>query len=499
MRSEVRYNPPLHRITLLTTAATFPLIFMGGLVTSHGAGMSVPDWPNSYGYNMFTFPPSKWVGGILYEHTHRLMGTIVGFCSILLVLFAWGTGRDGRVRRWLGWAAVAGAAGAGVAGLLLRQPWVADTLGGRTFAALPHAAVGLGSLALVLCAAWNARVREPRRWVRWLATGVLGAVIFQGVLGGLRVVMVELDLAIVHACFAQAFFCLAALTAVVTSKWWVQQAADSSASPHGAGDRGLVRVAVVAVVAVFLQLVVGAVMRHYDAGLAIPDVPLAYGRAVPPVSEAGLELANEARVYELGLSRVTLAQVWLHFGHRIGAVVVTAALFWLIGRVVRRHRGDVGLKTVAAAAVAWFGFFTGLAAAHAVGSSYGFAKGVGPGAPIFTAAVLSGIGAALLARRMGLHRPLLAPAALLAALLVVQVTLGVLTVLLRKPADVASAHVAVGALTLVTAFVLLVRSARLYSIGARPARATPAFEVVPAPAAGGRPLEQEAPAGVAVA
>ena len=52
------YNPALHRLALLTTAATFPLIFMGGLVTSHGAGMSVPDWPNSYGYNMFTFPPS---------------------------------------------------------------------------------------------------------------------------------------------------------------------------------------------------------------------------------------------------------------------------------------------------------------------------------------------------------------------------------------------------------------------------------------------------------
>ena len=50
-------TPALHRIALLTAIATFPLIFMGGLVTSHGAGMSVPDWPNSYGYNMFLFPP----------------------------------------------------------------------------------------------------------------------------------------------------------------------------------------------------------------------------------------------------------------------------------------------------------------------------------------------------------------------------------------------------------------------------------------------------------
>src|SRR5438876_1685631 len=84
-----QYHPYLHLIAVLTACATFPLIFMGGLVTSHGAGMSVPDWPNSYGYNMFLFPPRLWVGGILYEHTHRLMGTVVGMCSILLVICAW--------------------------------------------------------------------------------------------------------------------------------------------------------------------------------------------------------------------------------------------------------------------------------------------------------------------------------------------------------------------------------------------------------------------------
>src|SRR5438034_8861400 len=120
------YNRPLHVIALLTTAATFPLIFMGGLVTSHGAGMSVPDWPNSYGYNMFLFPPRLWIGGILYEHTHRLMGTVVGMLAIGLTIVAWRT--------------------------------------------------------------------ESRRWVLWLATSVLGAVILQGVLGGLRVVLVKLDL-----------------------------------------------------------------------------------------------------------------------------------------------------------------------------------------------------------------------------------------------------------------------------------------------------------------
>ena len=80
------YCAGLHALALLTAIATFPLICMGGLVTSHHAGMSVPDWPNSYGYNMFLFPPRLWIGGIFYEHTHRLMGTVVGFLSILLVL-----------------------------------------------------------------------------------------------------------------------------------------------------------------------------------------------------------------------------------------------------------------------------------------------------------------------------------------------------------------------------------------------------------------------------
>src|ERR1700755_2440280 len=123
------YIPAFHRLALLTAVATFPLIFMGGLVTSHGAGMSVPDWPNSYGYNMFTFPPSKWIGGIFYEHTHRLMGTGVGLVLIAMVVIAWKV--------------------------------------------------------------------EKRKWVRWLSAAVLGAVILQGILGGLRVVLVKLDLAIV--------------------------------------------------------------------------------------------------------------------------------------------------------------------------------------------------------------------------------------------------------------------------------------------------------------
>jgi cytochrome c oxidase assembly protein subunit 15 len=317
----------MHFLAVLTACATFPLIFMGGLVTSHGAGMSVPDWPNSYGYNMFLFPPRFWVGGILYEHTHRLMGTVVGFLSIVLAVYAWKV--------------------------------------------------------------------EKRHWVRNLALGVLGAVILQGVLGGLRVVLIKLHLAIIHACFAQAFFCLTALMAMATSRWWMESA------PLDAGQwrSRLAVLGLVATATIYTQLILGALMRHHDAGLAIPDFPASYGHVLPPTNSTELNAINELRAWssEPALNnRVTLAQIWLHFAHRAWAIVVAATV---IGFVVAatRHQSDLVCR----------------------------------------------------------------PASVLAILLVVQFALGILTVLTRKPADLATAHVAMGALVLVSTFTIAVRVMRL--------------------------------------
>ncbi len=332
----------VHRLALATTAATFPLIFMGGLVTSHHAGLSVPDWPNSYHYNMFLFPPSRWVGGILYEHTHRLMGTVVGMLAIALVVRAWWA----QIRRGLS----------------------------RIVPSMPQSHIPV----------------EPHRY---LALSILAAVILQGIIGGLRVVLVKLDLAIVHACFAQAFFCLTAYMALVTSPSW-NEARNLPMSTHRSG---LVTLGVVTVVAVYLQLMVGATMRHFDAGLAIPDLPLAYGKLLPPTSADGLASINQLRAFQLNLDPVTLPQLWLHFSHRAGAVLVS------------------GLVIVFATK-------------------------------------------ALTSRD---SRSLKMPAITLVALLAAQLTLGVLTILLCKPADVATSHVAVGALVLVTSFVLTMRAARL--------------------------------------
>jgi cytochrome c oxidase assembly protein subunit 15 len=87
----------------LLSAATLFLILAGALVTSTGSGLSVPDWPTSYGYNMFTFPLHLMVGGIIFEHGHRLVASTVGFLTIVLAAWLWW--RDDR--RWLRWFGVA--------------------------------------------------------------------------------------------------------------------------------------------------------------------------------------------------------------------------------------------------------------------------------------------------------------------------------------------------------------------------------------------------------
>ena len=81
----------LHRFATFLAGCTVLLVLAGSLVTSTGSGLSVPDWPTTYGWNMLTFPPSMWVGGIFYEHTHRLIATTVATLAVgagLLIAFA---------------------------------------------------------------------------------------------------------------------------------------------------------------------------------------------------------------------------------------------------------------------------------------------------------------------------------------------------------------------------------------------------------------------------
>ena len=237
----------LHLFALLVAASTAVLIFAGGMVTSTGSGLAVPDWPNTYGWFMWTFPIDHWVGGIFYEHTHRLIASTVGF--LILVLAAW---------------------------------------------------------------LWRA---EPRRWVRTLGFIALAAVITQGILGGLTVLYYLPDpISIAHASLAQIVFCLTIAIAVATSPGWKRGYARNGAA---ADDRVLQKTALATTGLIYLQIVIGATMRHTDAGLAIPDFPFAFGQIIPPHWDP---------------------KIAVHFAHRVGAVVVSLMVLATAGHVLYHHR-----------------------------------------------------------------------------------------------------------------------------------------------------------------
>ena len=148
----------LHRFAAMTAFATLLLICVGGVVTSKEVGMSVPDWPTTYGYNMFLFPVSKWVGGILYEHSHRLVASVVGFLTVILAVWLWCK----EARRWMRWLGVAAVLAVVLQGVLggLRVTQVKDELG------IFHAA--LAQLFFVLV---SAIALFSSRW--WLNAGKL--------------------------------------------------------------------------------------------------------------------------------------------------------------------------------------------------------------------------------------------------------------------------------------------------------------------------------------
>lgn len=147
----------LSRYAAFTAVATLGLIALGGLVTSHGVGMAVPDWPTTYGYNMFLFPISQWVGGIFYEHTHRLYASVVGLLTVVLGVWLQLRAKE---RRWkvLGWCAVALVIVQGVLGGL-RVSLMADQIG------ILHGALAQAFLVLLVMIAAG----TSARWWRWVA------------------------------------------------------------------------------------------------------------------------------------------------------------------------------------------------------------------------------------------------------------------------------------------------------------------------------------------
>lgn len=191
----------LHRGSILLVGLVWPLIWVGGLVTTYSAGMAVPDWPGTYGYNLFLYPYQTWLFGpfdLFIEHGHRLLGAFVGMVAIGTVIFA--------------------------------------------------------------------VLTEPRVWVRWLSVAILVAVIAQGVLGGARVILADRALAMLHGCTAEIFFAMCVGLMAVTSRWWWAQASreadERAVAVSRIPGRGVVTVAALLVLLSYLQVVLGAMLRH---------------------------------------------------------------------------------------------------------------------------------------------------------------------------------------------------------------------------------------------
>jgi heme a synthase len=327
----------LHWYAVATAASVSLLICSGGLVTSHDAGMAVPDWPNSFGYNMFLFPISHWVGGVLFEHTHRLIAS------------------------------------------------------------------GVGLLTVILCVALF--IIEKRRWVKTLGLIAVAAVIVQGILGGLRVTENNPVLGLFHGCLAQSFFALMATIALVTSNFWLglERARTNESRGRGTGEgtdatdhqsrfRSYRRWAVIVTAMVFVQLILGASMRHSHAGLSIPDFPLSYGHLFPPLDAGSIDKINEARG-AAAQPYTSAGLILLQYVHRIWAALIVAALVFTAVRLLRNHFLPVFFRRCAGG---WI------------------------------------------------------------LLVVVQFCLGAWTVLSNKAADIATAHVFCGALTLMVGVLLAV-------------------------------------------
>ena len=256
-----RYNKWLNRFAWFTAVATLFLICSGGMVTSKGVGLAVPDWPTTFGYNMFLFPVSKWIGGIFFEHTHRLIASAVGFLTIILAVWLWRS--------------------------------------------------------------------EDREWVRNLGLIAVAAVILQGVLGGLRVTMLKDEIGIFHACLAQAFLGLLVVIAVVTTNFW-RSLTNVIVAPQNFAP--IKMIALATTIAIYVQLALGATMRHQHRDLSILDFPTANGAWIPDTSATALAKINAWRDAR-ALSDVTAFQVWLQMAHRFLAAIIAVAVIAFCFRV----------------------------------------------------------------------------------------------------------------------------------------------------------------------
>jgi heme a synthase len=278
-------SPWPNRLAVVLACATFPLVWVGGLVTTTDAGMAVPDWPTTYGYNLFLYPWQSWLAGpwdLFVEHGHRLLASTVGMVTTGLLVALWRS--------------------------------------------------------------------EPRAWVRNLGFAALALLIFQGVLGGMRVLLDERTLAMLHGCTGPLFFALSIALVVFTSKTWLEAPAIVD-DPQFSHVRRLV---VVTAVLFYLQLVFGALLRHMPIesqpatfALAIRFHLLLAGVLILHVTLLTWLVARHCRrirpIFRLTMALASLLTIQLLLGASTWIVkfsVPTWAVGWIPWAVAANSAGD---------------------------------------------------------------------------------------------------------------------------------------------------------------
>lgn len=259
-----------------TMLATLGLIFFGGQVKSHDAGLSVPDWPLTMEQNPITYPISEWRGGIFHEHFHRLYAGVVALLTVALAV-------------WLG---------------------------------LSHAP----------------------RWLKGLGVLAVAAVLFQALLGGLTVIyQLPTVISASHATLAQTFFVILVIIAYGLSQ---ERAARQLAPPPPPQQwRPILNMALGLIALIYVQLLLGAFMRHTGAGLAIPDFPTVAGNWLPRFNADTVAWVNDWRWEHSPLATgehlldIGLGHVALHFAHRVGALVIAVYILFLL-RAAARGRAE---------------------------------------------------------------------------------------------------------------------------------------------------------------
>jgi cytochrome c oxidase assembly protein subunit 15 len=266
------YQPWLHRYNCAVVIVSFCLITLGGTVTSKGVGMAVPDWPTTFNYNMFLFPPSMWKGGIFWEHSHRLLGSLVGFLSIISATWLWLSQRP--------------------------RPWLRQA--------------GLALLAVVIAQGIMGGLRVTQNSITWAT--------IHGINGQLFLCLTVL---------------IAAATSRWWIEHEPQNTIDSQGTLSPDASRRLRIGSLLLLATLVVQLSLGAGMRHTGSGLAIPDFPSSFGSVVPPFDREAIAAYEAQLPYDTQRPLFTPAQVGVNFAHRCWAIVVVLAATTLLVLIIR--------------------------------------------------------------------------------------------------------------------------------------------------------------------